>query len=310
MASKSEQPPPYLPEGDNDDTQQPTSLLPTEEEPPAYALEVPISPDDVLAPATFVMRGRFIYPATPSTSSSSSGAAATSPDPSHPAYQLSRKIHMMGTPSGDRHLIEFERVDYKFRTHSRTGSLVQKHRGKSMYKLEYYVPALSMTWQAIAQPMSSRTLGEVEIRIAGLFHTGYRAFKKSSEEEEAYIRRKTGKIPKKEWYFEMKKVDGKQGVWEWRDSEGKLVARQWRDQHVQQPGMDDHEENEYKLEVVTEVSRRVMDSMVALWCLWLWHLHAVEAKPKKSWRDRKELMEKKKPELKGMTLGSYGNRIR
>lgn len=305
MTSKPEQPPTYL--ARDDDELIPPPLLPEDEEPPAYELENPLSPDDVLPPSTFAIRGRFIY-SCPSSSSVGGGEIST-----EPAYQLSRDIHAQERASAGT-TIEFERVDHKFKTSARSGNLTHTKRGKPLYNLEYHLPLLSMNWQALAKPTSRKTLGHVSLEKPSSLHRGYRAYKMLSEAQEAFLKKKTGSTPKRTCLFSFRQVDEEHAVWEWKDGEGKVIARQWRDHRsggnrsgaADGKKAQDGGEEEYKLEVVVEVSRRVMDSLVALWCLWMWHLQIVGMQPKKTWGDRKATLEKKRPDLRGMAGGFLG----
>jgi hypothetical protein len=46
-------------------------------------------------------------------------------------------------------------------------------------------------------------------------------------------------------------------------------------------------EEVFRLRILVPLSRRMRDSLVALWCLWMWHIRIEENIPKRTWEDRK-----------------------
>ncbi|KAK4655173.1 hypothetical protein QC762_300070 [Podospora pseudocomata] len=290
-------PPPYLPPPPKDNP--PTishGALPTEE-PPAYSqLEsTTFDPNDPMPPATFSVHGRFIY-ASPSPST---------PPSSDPSYQTDYPIL---TPTHGSRTVNFQRVQYRYRASNATGRPVISHRGKDLYTLSHHLPILGMPFQAMAVPKSRKTLGEVHIAKSPAFHTGYRANRVLPDHEVARLERKGEKVPK-EYHFQIK--EGGAERWVWKDSNGRAVAFQWRGQRSEfgggdgQPGSSRDPDGGVgdgggwgvpRLQVLVELDRRTLDSLVAVWCLWAMHLHHEATAPKKTWEDRLTLMARKRPE--------------
>ncbi|KAK4202359.1 hypothetical protein QBC40DRAFT_338411 [Triangularia verruculosa] len=269
----------------------------TVEEPPAYSqLETTtLSPDDVVQPATFSIHGRFIY-ASPDP---------TTPPSSDPSYQTNRAI--LAAAQGSQQF-EFQRVEYKYKTSNTTGRPVMSHRGKDIYTLVRHPPFLGWPSQAQAVSTSRKTLGEIHICKSPVFHHGYRANKILPEQEVKRLERKGEKVPK-DYFWQIKEAGGDKGedAWEWKDSKGKTVAYQWKEKNVAQgehsgssrdpDGVAAAKEGWIpKLQVLVELDRRTLDSLVAVWCLWLLHLHLEATKVKKTWEDRYNQMTKKRPD--------------
>jgi hypothetical protein len=101
-----------------------------------------------------------------------------------------------------------------------------------------------------------------------------------SEAEERYLERQGKKAKKGEYYFVVKEGSGRD--WEWSDAAGEVVASQVREAAAAAEGR----EEVFKLKVLVPLSRRQRDTLVALWCLWMWHIHVEENIPKRTWEDR------------------------
>jgi len=235
-------------------------------EPPSYQ-EKRDDPDEVLQPINYAMHGRFIY---------------ASPNESSPLYELSRVIHAQGLATTN---IEFQRLEYRVRT-KQDGTPSVTARGKDLYKI-FHGPLLfaDTFFTCILHSMSRRALGNHLILKRSPFpHSGFRACIASEEEGGNGPKR-----PRNEYFFWLKSNKAT-GGYEWYDSAGRLVARQ------AESGMETGQP-EYLLMVLQPMTRRMMDGLVAFWCLWLWHQHASGITVKKGkWTEIKEFMEKPRPE--------------
>lgn len=249
----------------------PKTLLGPEVEddaPPQYTEEKPLSPDDMLQPTTFILQGLEIhtYPPLPDAI---------------PSYKLSRVIHAQGTAT---HSIDIARVESITRVSPRTGNLVISKRERELYDLQYWQGLLGAPFLAEAKPHgANRTLGEMSIARAPRFHHGYRVIKVLKPEEMAMLERRREK-PKNEWWWSMRDIRGRGNAWEWSNAMNDVVARQTTD-------IGEGGEAEHRLEVVKALPRRTMDSLVSIWCLWMWHLHIEETASHKSWSDVKRIMQ-------------------
>jgi hypothetical protein len=240
------------------------------DEPPAYqAHPEGVDPDEILEPTGFVIHGRFVYPLGPS------GVAD-----SEPAYQLSRAIHAQGIATAK---MTFERIDARVRTTS-DGTPRLSKRAKELYELEHRteMPHLGVAFQAAMEPKSRRTLGKVSIAKSPLFRHGYRALKVISDQERRWLA-KQGKNAKDGQYHFVIKEHG--NAWQWSDPSGKIVATEVRD-----TATSDGAEDEYSLRVLVPLPRTTRDALVALWCLWMWHIHVEDTKPRRTWEDRQYYM--------------------
>ncbi len=238
------------------------------EEPPAYNPSPYPDPSEILPPCRLVLHGRFVYPLLPSGE----------PD-SEPFYQLSRAIHVL-TRATDT--IDFARLDFRVRTGD-GGPSVSK-RAKDVYVLRHQNPLLyaGIPFSARLLPQSRKTVGEVSIEKSPVFRHGYRAMSVVSEEERVTVESRGGKVRTGQYHFVM--VEEKGGMWLWKDPAGVLVARQTREEPAVEGG-----EALYSLEVLVPLSRRLRDGLVALWCLWMWHIHIETSTPRKTWEDREYL---------------------
>ena len=251
-------------------------------EPPAYAsrAEAGADPDEMLEPAVFVLHGRFIHPQGPSGDASSDLA-----------YQLSSAIGDLGPATGS---VDFERIDPRVRT-AADGTPSVSTRAKGVYTLEYRRPMshLGIPFTARLRAQSRKSLGEVGIEKSPVFHHGYRAVRVLSDADKAFLERKKMQA-KKVHHFVIK--EGRGEGWEWSDPNGRRVAAQevsWGSGDGGGEGEGKSEgkakakvESEHKLAVLVPLPRRERDGLVALWCLWMWHLHLEDLKPKRTWQDR------------------------
>ncbi|KAK4465339.1 hypothetical protein QBC42DRAFT_18228 [Cladorrhinum samala] len=255
--------------------QKPTTLLGPEirdDAPPQYVEEKPLSPEDILQPATFILRGLEIYTYPPL------------PD-AIPSYKLSRVIHAQGPAT---HAIDIARVESVTRVSPRTGDLVMSRRERELYDLQYWQGLLGGPFVAEAKPHGgNRTLGEMSIARAPRFHRGYRVIKVLKPEQRASLERRGGKV-KQEWWWRVRHISDGGNGWEWGNASGDVIARQTA-ADAGEGGSAEH-----KLEVVEPLPRRTLDSLVSMWCLWMWHLHidAAARESPKGWSDVKRIMQK------------------
>jgi hypothetical protein len=252
---------------------EPPTASTSADEPPAYqAHPEGVDPDEILEPAVFVIHGRFIYP-----------VGASGEADSEPAYQLSRAIHAQGIATEK---MTFERIDARVRTTS-DGTPRLTKRAKELYELEHRSerPHLDLPFEAGMEPKSRRTLGKVSIQKSPLFHHGYRALKVISDEERRWFEKQGKRVNDGQYHFVIKEHGN---AWQWSDPNGKIVATEVRDTATAEGDQD-----EYKLRVLVPLPRSTRDGLVALWCLWMWHIHVEDTKPKRTWEDR---------QLKGRTM--------
>jgi hypothetical protein len=260
----------------------PTTNEPAADQPPTYREESGPDPDEILPPATYALHGRFIYPATDSITS-------TTTTSSDPLYQLSRVIHVTSRATES---IDFQRLDYRVRTITTTeddSSPKVTRRPHDVYQLRY-TPGLAYTGmppQYRLVPQSRKTVGEVSIERPfplvplPLFLAGWRAVKVPHGGEE--------KKQKKGEYHFMIKERGKEGEdrWDWVDPTGKVVAsQQVFGSERGGGGGEAAAEVEYRLKVMVPLPRRVLDALVAMWCMWLWRIHLDKTTERKTWEDR------------------------
>ncbi|KAK0642100.1 hypothetical protein B0T16DRAFT_394267 [Cercophora newfieldiana] len=233
-------------------------------EPPSYQ-EKRDDPDEVLQPINYVMHGRFIY---------------ASPNESSPLYELSRVIHAQGPATTN---IEFQRLEYRVRTRQ-DGTPNITNRGKAIYNICHVPVMFSEEFGCTLHSVSRRALGNhLVLKRSPFPHSGYRACIASEEEGGTGKKR-----PRNEYYFWLKL--SKSGGYHWYDSTGRLVATQ------AEAGME-RGQPEYLLQVLEPMTKRMVDGLVAFWCLWLWHQHASNSRVKKGkWTEIKEFMEKPRPE--------------
>ncbi|KAL2128231.1 hypothetical protein VTI74DRAFT_9475 [Chaetomium olivicolor] len=231
----------------------------------------------MLEPADFVIHGRFIYPLDPSGDANS-----------EPAYQLSRAIHAQGIATEN---ITFERLDVRVRTTS-DGTPRLAKRAKELYELDHRneLPHVGLPFQAWMEPRSRRGLGKVSIEKSPSFHHGYRAVRVISDEERHWLEKQGKKVKAGQYHFVIKSHDN---AWQWSDPSGTLVASEVRETAASEAYSDQH-----KLRVLVPLPRSTRDGLVALWCLWMWHTHVEETKPKRTWEDRKRIIQM--PRLVGL----------
>lgn len=240
---------------------------PPAEQPPAYHEDASgdaKDPAETMPPGVFVLHGRFVYAET----------AAGEAD-SEPLYQLSRAIHALGrsTPA-----VDFARLDCRVRAAAADGSPAVSRREKELYRIEMGLP-FTWTLEVRLVPRSRQTLGEVRITRRPPFRHGYRALKVPSEAQVRALEREGKKAKLDEYHFVLKEGNGKD-TWLWTDPDGRLVASQM----CGRPS-GSNEEVVHKLRVEVPLPRRTLDSLVAMWCAWMWRLHH-KALPGKTWEDR------------------------
>lgn len=241
----------------------------TDDEPPSYREDRGADPDELLPACTLALHGRFIYHA----------AAAPGTTDSEPLYQLSRVIHVQGRATES---IAFQRLDYVVRS-APDGSPAVSRRAKDVYELHHHPPMLyaGIPAQLLLLPRSRKTLGEVHIEKSPLFHAGYRALRVRSDHEKRRQLAMGRRTKEGEYHFVIR---GDADAWEWRDPDGKPVARQTCEHPAEDVGGDTT--GEYKLTILVPLTRRTLDGLVAMWCVWLWHLHIARNTQRKTWEDR------------------------
>ncbi|KAL2173090.1 uncharacterized protein P884DRAFT_333050 [Thermothelomyces heterothallicus CBS 202.75] len=241
--------------------------------PPAYQAHSQLAapdPNEILDPCTLVLRGRFIYPVTDS-------------------FPDGRCGHDTGTRACTR---------------PPDGSPVVSRRAKDAYRLEHRkpMPLMGIPAEIWLEPLTRKALGTIRIERSPRLPLRIRA-----------LQHRDVKVKKGEYWFAVK--GGKDDCWEWSDDQGMVVAQQLREDGAPAdadtdanagPGSDngagaggagadataEQREDVYSLRVVEPLSRRQRDSLVALWCLWMWHHHIEEITPKKTWEDRKRILHK------------------
>lgn len=177
-----------------------------------------------------------------------------------PRYQLSRVIHAVGEAT---HTIEFERVEARIRTLS-DGTPTVTDRGRHLYDLHHYSALFSSDFHCGLESVNRKGIGKVAIMKSPFPHSGYRATRVPGEME---------KKPDKNAYMYV--IKEKKDTFEWSDSSGKAIATEvFRD-------------GQQMLLVAVPLTRRKMDGLVALWCLWMWHVHIEEIKTPAGWKDGK-----------------------
>ena len=224
---------------------------PAFEDPPSYREQVD-DPDELQQPIIFTLRGRFVY---------------APPDESSPLYELSRVIHAQGEATTT---IEFQRLEYRVRTTNNGPTVAQ--RGKHLYNMMHVPIVFSQGYQCAMESVSRRGLGNVVLKKSPFPHSGYRAAAPTEKDLGFDVKtKKTAKAAKNDYFFLVKEKKGKaeDGCYEWTDTEGRVVATQVSSDLAEGPPV-------FKLIVGVPLTRRMLDGLVAVWCLWLWHIHATE----------------------------------
>jgi len=259
----------------------PPSLPHLSAPPPDYDPAPPSlpDPDEILPPAILTLHGRFIYPVQPCGTPSS-----------NPLYQLSRAIHAQGRATES---IDFQRLDY--RVHNSDGLVGPSvtHRARDVYTLLHRPPMFDYVPldARIAPPTTNlkRNMGQLKVLVSlwAPYLPGkkkFRVVRVPSEDDQAIwrLRGDKEKLKEKNWetVFQLSREHDKE--WCWHDSEGRLLARQM--EQVRKAGETEETEQEHQLRILVPLPRKEMDALVALWCLWMWHLH-VEATPVKKTLD-------------------------
>lgn len=168
-----------------------------------------------------------------------------------PRYQLSRVIHAQGEATNT---IQFERVDNRVRTLS-DGTPSVTSRGRHIYDLHHFSSLFSSDIECGIESVARKGIGKAAIKKSPFPHSGYRVTRIPGEME---------KKPDKNVFMYV--IKEKKGVFEWADSDGKVIATEaCRD-------------GQPMLLVAVPLTRRRLDGLVALWCLWMWHVHVEKIK--------------------------------
>ncbi|KAK0621984.1 hypothetical protein B0T17DRAFT_509276 [Bombardia bombarda] len=219
-------------------------------EPPSYRQQRDPDPDEILQPTILILDGQLIHAESVGSS---------------PLYQLSRVIYVLSDATNS---IKFERLDYRVRTLG-DGTPSVSQRGKHLCNLQHYSPLFAAEYECGLEPVSGKGLGSVNIQKRRFPHSGFRAASTPSAED----RERDKNLPKERLLFNIKESHG---IYEWSDADGTVVATQQD---------DNNERGQHLLLVAVPLSRRMMDGLVALWCLWLWHMHASNMRGSKGWKD-------------------------
>ncbi|KAK3323156.1 hypothetical protein B0T19DRAFT_198752 [Cercophora scortea] len=235
-----------------------TSTQPSQPPPPLGEDDPPSyreqddDPDQLVQPNVFVLSGLSVH--------------SESVD-SAPLYQLSRAIDAVGLATSK---IEFERLDHRVRTLD-SGELSVSKRSKHLYNLEHVVLPFTALYETNLEPMTTKGIGRVRLAKSPFPHSGFRASKVVSS--------RRGENARGEVLFVVK--ERKKGVFVWSDAAGRMVASQ-----------DDGQEGRHLLLVAVPLPKRMMDGLVALWCLWVWHRHSLGLRQPLSWQDVKRVMQR------------------
>jgi len=179
---------------------------------------------------------------------------------SSPLYQLNRVIHAQGRAANK---IELERLDHRVKTLS-DGSPSVAARGRHIYNLLHYSELFSADFTCGIESVSRKGVGRVAIKKASFPHTGFRAARTPGEREKNFN--------KSAYIYAIKE---KKEVFEWLDSNGNVIAT------------EDQRDGQHMLFVAVPLTRRMMDGLVALWCLWMWHVHIEEIPQPARWEHSK-----------------------
>ncbi|KAM7189021.1 hypothetical protein V8F20_010324 [Naviculisporaceae sp. PSN 640] len=195
---------------------------------------------------------------------------------SAPRYQLSRVIHAQGQATNT---IQFERVENRIRTLS-DGTPTVTNRGRHIYDLHHFSSVFASEFGCEIEPVTRKGIGKAAIKKSPFPHSGYRVTKIPGEME---------KKPDKNAYMYV--IKEKKDVFEWADSNGKVIATEaCRD-------------GQPMLLVAVPLTRRKLDGLVALWCLWMWHVHIEKIKTPiglNHWGDVKRIMQRPREQNTGL----------
>lgn len=182
---------------------------------------------------------------------------------SSPVYQLSRVIHAQGRATNE---IQLERLDHRVRTLS-DGSPSVAARSKHIYTLQHYSVLFSEDFQCGIEAVSRKGVGTVAIKKSSFPHSGYRAARVPSDREKNFN--------KSAYIYAIKE---RKDVFEWFDAKGNVVAT------------EDQRDGQHMLFVAVPLTRRTLDGLVALWCLWMWHVHVKDIPQPARWEHRKFIL--------------------
>lgn len=234
---------------------------PSEGGPPLYS-EQRDDPDEILQPTIFILNDRFVHAETANST---------------PLYELSRQIHAQGAATT---IIEFERLSYRVRTSADgTPSAITK-RSKQLYNLTHLQPWLVLDFLGKLHPTTRKGLGEVGIRKSSFPHTGHRAVPIVPDRNGSSSGGSGRSSAAPAHLFTIK--EKRHGLIEWINVDGNVVATQ----------DSKSDGGQHKLLVAVPLPRRTLDGLVALWCLWLWHLHSVNTREKLTWKEVKQILQK------------------
>lgn len=202
---------------------------------------------------------------------------------SSPMYQLSRVIHAQGKATNK---IELERLDHRVKTLS-DGSPSVAARGKHIYNLLHYSVLFSADFQCGIEPLSRKGIGKVAIKKSSFPHSGFRAARMPFEREKNF--------DKSAYLYAIKE---RKDVFEWLDSMGNVIAT------------EDQRDGQHMLFIAVPLTRRRMDGLVALWCLWMWHIHIEDIPQPPRWEHCKFILCSPRPTLTERTVKTVMGRSR
>ncbi|KAM7216809.1 hypothetical protein V8F06_007786 [Rhypophila decipiens] len=220
-------------------------------------------PDEIMQPTIYVLADDHIF------AESCSGS---------PRYRLSRVIHAQGKATST---IELSRVDKRIRELS-DGTPNVTTRERHIYNM-HYLTHFREALQCEVKSVAARGIGRVLVQKSPFPYSGYRAIKVPVELEST-----PEKLDKSTYLYAIKE---KKDMFEWCGVDGKVVATE-----VCRDG-------ERMLLVAVPLTRRHLDGLVALWCLWMWYNHVKDIKdPSMSgWADVKRIMHRSRETNTGIT---------
>ncbi|KAF9878668.1 hypothetical protein CkaCkLH20_03568 [Colletotrichum karsti] len=230
--------------------------------PPEYSAD-PASVKETLPPDTLRFAGRFIH-------------SATSVNAESGLYEINCQIDFLRET--DRK-VEFSRIDYKLNRRGAGAAAADSTTTsapeivaypKHAFNIERPPLVLQEPFAYYLRPVSRSGLGLIGIRFAKVGKSLCKAW---------HVRRKAGSVSE----YEMRELlfDARMNnkVVDWLDGSGaRLAVEEARD------GM-------YSLNILTPLDRAQRDALVATWCVRRWEMKAVEFHQKRTWRDRKHIME-------------------
>src|SRR3569833_30851 len=201
--------------------------------------------DDMVQPAILVLAGQSIHAETADSA---------------PLYQLNRGIASLTQATRE---VEFERVEHTVRTGPDGGPAIRP-RPRHLYMLHHpngapgsleQLPSDSPRYYA--RSVSRRTAGDFGIRKSRL-----RARWKALPVDVSGKKSDRGLPQFVQDAAPLFEIQHKNGRYEWTDGEGKAVA------------LEDEGEDQHRLIITAEMSRKMVDVLVALWCCRIWQYSA------------------------------------